>query len=169
VATLVVACVSYIGQWLLPPRTRTSMAVAALAVLVTFHAWQAVQFYWDDAVQVRDWNRSWNDESYLAAQWLAANTPEDALVGSWNAGVLGYYSGRRVVNLDGLINHSELLPYLENETIADYIKQKRLRYVSDLNPMFERYQLTEQIKLTEVYSHYNELTRQHYRIYRVDE
>jgi hypothetical protein len=30
--------------------------------------------------------------------------PADAVIGAWNAGAIGYLSGRRVVNLDGLVN-----------------------------------------------------------------
>lgn len=39
-----------------------------------------------------------------AAAWIAANLPADAVVGAWNAGTVGYWSGRRVVNLDGVVN-----------------------------------------------------------------
>ncbi len=41
---------------------------------------------------------------YRAALWINHNLPEDAKVGSFNAGILGYYSQRVVVNLDGLAN-----------------------------------------------------------------
>ena len=30
--------------------------------------------------------------------------PPAIIIGSWNAGQLGYFSGRTVINLDGLIN-----------------------------------------------------------------
>jgi hypothetical protein len=55
----------------------------------------------------------WHDEAllgssreppYAAAQWVAANVPGGAIVGSWNAGMIGYLSGRRVINLDGRVN-----------------------------------------------------------------
>lgn len=39
-----------------------------------------------------------------AARWTRANLPADAVIGSWNAGTLGYLSQRRVVNLDGVVN-----------------------------------------------------------------
>jgi len=41
---------------------------------------------------------------YQAAGWIKANLPEEATVGAWNAGAIGYLSERRVVNLDGLVN-----------------------------------------------------------------
>lgn len=42
-----------------------------------------------------------------AAEWIAANLPADAVVGSFDAGVLGYFAERPVVNLDGLVNSYE--------------------------------------------------------------
>lgn len=41
---------------------------------------------------------------YDGAAWVEANLPAAAVVGAWNAGAIGYLSGRRVVNLDGLVN-----------------------------------------------------------------
>lgn len=42
-----------------------------------------------------------------AAEWIADNLPEDAVVGSFDAGVIGYFAERPVVNLDGLVNSFE--------------------------------------------------------------
>jgi hypothetical protein len=39
-----------------------------------------------------------------AGEWIADNLPEDAVLASWDAGVVGYFSERRVVNLDGVVN-----------------------------------------------------------------
>jgi hypothetical protein len=41
---------------------------------------------------------------YRGAQWVRQNLPDQAIIGAWNAGLLGYLSERRVVNLDGLVN-----------------------------------------------------------------
>ena len=42
---------------------------------------------------------------YEVANWMKANLEEDSIVGSFNAGQLGFFSDRSVVNLDGLINN----------------------------------------------------------------
>jgi len=68
---------------------------------------------------------------YDVAQWLSANSPPDTIFAAWNAGQLGYFSDRAVVNLDGLINSfayydtvltgdTPLQTYLQ-ETGVDYI------------------------------------------------
>ncbi|MDZ4770170.1 MAG: hypothetical protein SGJ24_13655 [Chloroflexota bacterium] len=41
---------------------------------------------------------------YAAALWARDNTPPDALLASMNSGVIGYYSGRATVNMDGVVN-----------------------------------------------------------------
>lgn len=166
-ATLSVAALSYLGQRMPAAIRRPALAAGALGVLVAAHAWQVTAFYWGGRMEVRDWNQSWNDESYRAARWLDHNVPPGELVGSWNAGVLGYYSRHRVVNLDGLINNARLLPYLRERRLDEYILERKLRYLSDMDGMFAR-ELGGRLALTEVYRHHSRLMGSDYRIYRVD-
>ena len=46
----------------------------------------------------------WQADMVAGAEWLAANTSPDETVGAFNAGIYAYYSGRRVINLDGLVD-----------------------------------------------------------------
>ena len=46
----------------------------------------------------------WQADMVAGAEWLAANTSPDDTVGAFNAGIYAYYSGRRVINLDGLVD-----------------------------------------------------------------
>lgn len=66
------------------------------------------------------------------AEWLRAHTGEDARVGSWNAGMLGYFSGRHVVNLDGLVND---LDYYRRVTVGrdleGYLDSERIGWLAD--------------------------------------
>jgi hypothetical protein len=57
-------------------------------------------------------------------------------VGAWNAGIIGYYAGGRVVNLDGLVNN-EVYPYLIAGRLRDYVVRKEIRYVVDFESMLE--------------------------------
>jgi len=74
---------------------------------------------------------------YDVAKWMDANLEEDAIVGSFNAGQIGFFSNRSVVNLDGLINH---VSYFENvirdespAALAAYIDRMGIEYVVDHN------------------------------------
>lgn len=57
--------------------------------------------------------------------------PRDAVVGSWNAGIMSYYSQRRVVNLDGLVNSWE---YFQREQydLCQYWEKNRITYIADV-------------------------------------
>jgi hypothetical protein len=65
---------------------------------------------------------------YKQAIWLKANTEPDAVCIAEDAGIIGYFSQRRVINLDGLINSYEYQEYLLRGRFADYIRDKGVRY-----------------------------------------
>ncbi len=46
----------------------------------------------------------WSATFYRGAQIMNRVLPEDSVVGSWDAGIIGYFSRFPVVNLDGLVN-----------------------------------------------------------------
>ena len=66
-----------------------------------------------------------------SARWLDANTSPDARVGSPNAGIIGYFSHRTVVNLDGVVNADAYYAIKECRSAA-YVRAKRLDYLADL-------------------------------------
>lgn len=131
----------------IPSHLRAIALVVALVPLVLLHGRAMYDRYWSDTIA----HPTWNDEMYVAADWMNRNLPDDALVGSWNAGVLAYYSDRPVVNLDGLINDEELVTYLSEDRIADYIADQGIDFLSDLEPQFHRFDLAS-LDLVEVYS-----------------
>lgn len=67
-----------------------------------------------------------------AARYLAKTFPEGTVFGAWWAGNLGYFSDRRVVNLDGVINSREYLErYLKTDTVERYILHGPIEYLVD--------------------------------------
>jgi hypothetical protein len=79
------------------------------------------------------WSRGmfpWQNEQLMAAQWVKKNVGADDWVGSFNAGIIGYMSERKVVNLDGLANNA-VVPYLKQRRLGDYIKKRNLAYLID--------------------------------------
>ena len=66
-----------------------------------------------------------------AARWIDAHTEPGARVGSFNAGILGYFSNRTVVNLDGVVNADAYRAKLEKR-LPEYVRSMRLDYVADL-------------------------------------
>lgn len=88
-----------------PPTDPHAHRRAAVVALI------ALPFAVGAALQVRTFvdreSRSLQLGDRAAAEWVAANLPPDAVVASFDAGVLGYFADRPVVNLDGLVNSYE--------------------------------------------------------------
>jgi hypothetical protein len=64
--------------------------------------------------------------------WIKNNLPKDAKIGIWNAGYIGYFSERKIINLDGLINSIELYDYYrEGKGVWKYIVDKKIDYIGD--------------------------------------
>jgi len=169
VATFAVASIGYMARRLLSARWVLALATVGLAALLVFQAQQSFRFFWSDPVQYRDWNQSYNDEMYRAAGWLRTHAPANALVGSWNAGVLGYYARQRVEDLDGLINGYTIVPYLRSNRTVDLIEHERLDYLADISGEFTRRHpdVLRKLRLEKVYSHYSRFARRDYLIYKV--
>ena len=53
--------------------------------------------------ETASWNE-WTEAVYGGTQLMNRVLPEDSVIGSWEAGVVGYFSRFPVVNLDGLVN-----------------------------------------------------------------
>jgi hypothetical protein len=69
----------------------------------------------------------------LAAD-LNRTLPPDAIVGAWNAGVLGYFLDRPVVNLDGLVNDRDFLAVLRAGTpLTGYLHAEGIGWLIDHN------------------------------------
>jgi hypothetical protein len=60
-----------------------------------------------------------------AADWIATTTPPDARVGGYSSGIVGYYSGRTTVNLDGVMN-PDALQALHDRRMATYISERKI-------------------------------------------
>lgn len=65
--------------------------------------------------------------------------PEGARVGSFQAGTIGYFSNRTVINLDGVVNADALIA-MQEKKMMEYLQRERIEYVVDyaviLNALF---------------------------------
>jgi hypothetical protein len=99
------------------------------ATFVVVSAWQA-----------RPWAQmlATNTQEILAVdvaigEWLAANTPEDALIAVDDIGAIAYLSKRQVLDLNGLVS-PEMWPAIRGEPIGLPRNQAMLRLLSELRP-----------------------------------
>jgi hypothetical protein len=101
----------------------------ALALTVGFGSWLVAAWAEQLALAPRSWH-----ETYLeTAQTLSTVTPPGARIGAFNAGILGAFAaadGRRVINLDGVVNHG-VLGALRSRTLTRYVDDERVDFIAD--------------------------------------
>ncbi len=76
------------------------------------------------------------NERHLAAArevalWARDDLPVDAVYGMADAGVFAYFSDRRTVNLDGLINNYRYQDALRAGRVVEYLREKGIGYIFD--------------------------------------
>jgi hypothetical protein len=72
-----------------------------------------------------------HSETLRAARFIARHVPLGAIVGSENAGLVGYTCPQLVVNLDGLVNNFEFLEIMKSGKVGGYLRRERIRYYAD--------------------------------------
>jgi len=72
----------------------------------------------------------WNTEGFALALWMRQNIPPEARIGAWDTGLWSYFSGRTIINLDGLMNDYEFYhQYLSRGRIDEYIDKEDIEYL----------------------------------------
>lgn len=69
---------------------------------------------------------------YDAVVWANENIPDDEIIGSFNSGVVGYFTDNTVINLDGLMNDTEILELTREDALfMDYVKKHNITWFMD--------------------------------------
>ncbi len=80
-----------------------------------------------------------NDRQVAAAKWLQANTNENDVIATHDVGAIGFYSGRKIVDIAGLIT-PELIGKLNQkdylDIMTDYMKEKGVTYLAFLTEWY---------------------------------
>ena len=88
--------------------------VAAGVIVLLTQADFAYPFRYVDRASEASWS-DWEISSYAGVQVMNRVLPEDSVVGSRDAGVIGYFSHAPVVNLDGVVNSYDYMRANEDE------------------------------------------------------
>lgn len=67
----------------------------------------------------------------MTLSWIEDHIPEDAVLASDNSGSLGYFLDHTVINTDGMINNYELLGYIQDRNLVEYLCLKGVTYYVD--------------------------------------
>ena len=79
----------------------------------------------------------WQQEMRQAASWIKHNLPSASTVGSFNAGIYAFYSERRIVGLDGVVNHTAF-EAVKNRNILHYLQASDIDFLVDYDSAVRR-------------------------------
>jgi len=110
-----------------PLRPQDLVAVPVLAYLLYYAVLSNRHF-----VVTRQGRTNFHGQRLELARWIDANLEPEARLAAFNSGELGYFSGRSVTNLDGLINSYAYREYRRGGgTVADYLLREKIDYFVD--------------------------------------
>lgn len=107
---------------------QVAIAAAGLAALCSAAAFY-VDFRWRGDDHAR-----WLE----AALWTRRNLPADAVVGMTDCGLFGYFSERRTVNLDGVINGYGYQEALDQGRLREFLDGCRMTHVATSTAQYAR-------------------------------
>jgi hypothetical protein len=115
----IVTGVAAIAGSVIRPKGLTSFLIAAGIVAPTLYV-HGVNIAHD----LRQPPSHWNYHLYRGAEWARESLPPSATIWSGSAGILGYFSGHRTVNTDGLANSYDFLDHvLIPGNLGPYLEQ----------------------------------------------
>jgi len=109
------------------PEQWPRISALAGAVLAAAAIGSAASFGWHE---YREPRYEFQLDMLSAAQWSRSNTPPDAVVGSFNAGIVGYFSGRETVNLDGVVD-GDALGAIRDRRLLAYADARCITHLAD--------------------------------------
>jgi len=120
-AVVAVIGVAYVWRWIRQPRVR----VVVTALLLATAVFNAVTV---SVAAVRNTTRaesSINQMQVALGQWLADNTPAGATLACNDVGAIGYFSGRHIFDLAGLVTKAKLGYRQDREGFLAFFREWR--------------------------------------------
>jgi hypothetical protein len=102
------------------------------AVLVLFLGWKAY------VVCYIGFN-PWQALYIQAGQYIEERLPDGARVGAFNSGIVSYFTNKKVINLDGVVN-SDMYQVLRDRQLMAYIRKNDINFVVDHPLVFTIYE-----------------------------
>ena len=94
--------------------------------------------------------REWEVTSYMGMSVVNAALPADSVIGSWDAGAIGYFSRFPVVNLDGLVNSYDYFHATKSRVERYGRVFWKEAEKEEFRPLYREFGITHFANLTEV-------------------
>lgn len=86
----------------------------------------------DGAVSVN--SPIWPHAAGMREAGLKIKDNPKTIFGSWNSGMIAYFSDQTVINLDGLVNNT-VIPFIKDQNLSSYILLEKIQYLVDYEVM----------------------------------
>ncbi len=120
-----------IGQSARSKQVANGLAFILLGIMLVM----GISNYVDNKETYAIENKYISDRQVAAAMWLRDNTPPDAVIGTHDVGAIGFYSGRKIVDVVGLVT-PELISKLNDKDyvayITDFMKKEGVTHLTFL-------------------------------------
>lgn len=114
------------------PETKYLAAILVLLVFVL----PMIPSYVSQSTYFTKSVRTINDMHVEIGTWLAGNTPEDAIFATHDAGAIRYISGRRMIDIAGLLSPDIIHGNMTAHETLSYLRQQGCNYFVFFNELF---------------------------------
>lgn len=116
-------------------RSGWSRAVAALLIGIVMVQFGAAA--WSMRVEYAEYCKYISDRQVRTAKWIRDHLPADAVVATHDVGAIAYYSGKRIVDMVGLIS-PEMIQLMGNlDGLTGFLNKKHATHLAVLRNWFE--------------------------------
>lgn len=124
----VLACIVFSHLFKDKDSAAVNIVYSAVIIFTAFYWGQKIYANYSGYNSVKENN--WNIESYKAASWMKDHSGVKDIMAMKDAGHFSFFSGRDVINLDGLVNDFEYQEVLKNKKLNEYLKNNNVKYLS---------------------------------------
>ncbi len=107
-----------------------SVVVLVLVAATVVSTWERRDYYTISCRYI-------TDRQVATAHWIQDHLPADAVVGTHDVGALAFYSGRRIVDMVGLISPEMIDRIGRIDLLLEYLKAQKVTHLAVLRTWFE--------------------------------
>ena len=125
-----------------------NFAVGIATVILAATAVYSFTNYLENRKNYADECKYINDRQVAAALWINKNTKETDIIATHDVGAIGYYSGRKLIDVAGLVTpelidkihlqdyNKYMMEYLKNQNVSYLVFLQEWYRISNANPLF---------------------------------
>ena len=112
-------------------RAGTVSAFATRAPALILLGPLVIAMVWSVPATIDPASRSLLVNDAASGRWINSHLPPNARIASWDAGAIGYFAHRRVVNLDGVVNSRDYFDARRNGWTSDFLADRQVTWVAN--------------------------------------